>query len=76
MPEQQVVFLPGGVRVGNQEMPFRELVWQAYMARVQLSATGFYATPKIHWDRSTGRGRPFYYFAYGAAVQRGRRSTR
>jgi xanthine dehydrogenase large subunit len=68
VPEQQVVFLPGMVRVGNQEMPFRELVWQAYMARVSLSSTGFYRTPKIHWDRSTGHGRPFYYFAYGAAV--------
>ena len=68
VPEEQVVFLPGGVRVGNQEMPFRELIWQAYMARISLSATGFYRTPKIHWDRSTGRGRPFYYFAYGAAV--------
>ncbi|HEX5079210.1 MAG TPA: xanthine dehydrogenase molybdopterin binding subunit [Geminicoccaceae bacterium] len=68
VPEQQVVFLPGTVRVGNQEMPFRELVWQAYLARVSLSSTGFYRTPKIHWDRSSGRGRPFYYFAYGAAV--------
>jgi xanthine dehydrogenase large subunit len=68
VPEQQVVFLPGLVRVGNQEMPFRELVWQAYMNRISLSATGFYRTPKIHWDRATGRGRPFYYFAYGAAV--------
>jgi xanthine dehydrogenase large subunit len=38
------------------------------MARVHLSATGFYKTPKIHWDRATGKGRPFYYFAYGAAV--------
>ncbi|HEX6013336.1 MAG TPA: molybdopterin cofactor-binding domain-containing protein, partial [Geminicoccaceae bacterium] len=35
--------------------------------RVSLSATGFYKTPKIHWDRSSGQGRPFYYFAYGAA---------
>jgi xanthine dehydrogenase large subunit len=68
VPEEQVVFLPGMVRIGNQEMPFRELVWQAYMSRVSLSATGFYRTPKIHWDRSTGQGRPFYYFAYGAAV--------
>jgi xanthine dehydrogenase large subunit len=33
-----------------------------------LSSTGFYKTPKIHWDRASGRGRPFYYFAYGAAV--------
>jgi xanthine dehydrogenase large subunit len=37
------------------------------MNRVQLSASGFYATPKIHWDRANGTGRPFYYFAYGAA---------
>ena len=62
------MFLPGRVRVGNQEILFRELVWQAYMARVSLSSTGFYKTPKIHWDRARGRGRPFYYFAYGAAV--------
>ena len=40
----------------------------AYHARVQLSATGFYATPKIHYDRTTLTGRPFFYFAYGAAV--------
>ena len=32
-----------------------------------MSAPGFYATPKIHWNRAEGRGRPFYYFAYGAA---------
>ncbi|HEX6016112.1 MAG TPA: xanthine dehydrogenase molybdopterin binding subunit, partial [Geminicoccaceae bacterium] len=67
VPKDQVVFLPGQVRVGNQEIPFRALIWQAYMGRVSLSATGFYKTPKIHWDRSSGRGRPFYYFAYGAA---------
>ncbi|MCG8360352.1 MAG: molybdopterin-dependent oxidoreductase, partial [Kiloniellales bacterium] len=43
------------------------LIEQAYLARVSLSSTGFYKTPKIHWDRASGRGRPFYYFAYGAA---------
>ncbi len=43
------------------------LVRQAYIARVQLSAAGFYKTPKIHWDRSKGRGHAFYYYAYGAA---------
>ena len=67
VPRDQVLFLPNRVRVGNQEIPFRALVWQAYMARVSLSSTGFYKTPKIHWDRASGRGRPFYYFAYGAA---------
>lgn len=67
VPSDQVVFLPNRVRVGNQEFTFADFVRQAYMARVQLSAAGFYKTPKIHWDRDKGQGRPFYYFAYGAA---------
>ncbi|TCL74651.1 xanthine dehydrogenase molybdopterin binding subunit [Rhizobium sp. BK251] len=62
-----VVFLPNRVRIGDAEIPFPDLIKQAYFARVQLSAAGFYKTPKIHWDRQAGRGRPFYYFAYGAA---------
>src|SRR5207253_8430638 len=49
------------------EVPFDDLVKRAYIARVQLSAAGFYKTPKIHWDRSKGRGHAFYYYAYGAA---------
>ncbi|MEO3384706.1 xanthine dehydrogenase molybdopterin binding subunit [Mesorhizobium sp. CAU 1741] len=67
VPVEQVVFLPNRVRVGNQEMPFADLVNQAYIGRIQLSAAGYYKTPKIHWDRDKGEGRPFYYFAYGAA---------
>jgi xanthine dehydrogenase large subunit len=66
--EADVAFEPGGVRCGQQFVPFEELVASAFMSRVQLSAAGFYKTPKIHWDRATGRGHPFYYFAYGAAV--------
>jgi len=57
----------GGIRAGNQFVPFEELATSCWMNRVQLSAAGFYMTPKIHWDRSKGTGRPFYYFAYGAA---------
>ncbi|WP_375407980.1 xanthine dehydrogenase molybdopterin binding subunit, partial [uncultured Methylobacterium sp.] len=64
---ETVLFLPNRVRVGNQEIPWAELIHKAYLARVQLSATGFYKTPTIHWDRDAGRGHPFYYFAYGAA---------
>jgi len=64
----QVRFLPGRVQVGEAQIAFDELVKQAFMARVSLSAAGHYATPKIHWDRGAARGRPFYYFAYGAAV--------
>jgi xanthine dehydrogenase large subunit len=65
---EAIVVRPGFVQVGAREIPFTDLVKAAYMARVQLSATGFYATPKIHWDRKAGRGQPFYYFAYGAAA--------
>jgi xanthine dehydrogenase large subunit len=67
VPSGAVVFLPNKVQIGDQEITFAELVAKAYMARVQLSATGFYKTPKIHWDRKSGRGIPFYYFAYGAS---------
>lgn len=66
--EDQVAFVPGHVRAGDQMIAFDQVIRAAYMARIQLSAAGFYKTPKIHWDRSTGQGRPFYYFAYGAAV--------
>jgi xanthine dehydrogenase large subunit len=48
--------------------PFAAVVAQAYLERVPLSATGFYATPNLHFDRQTGTGKPFHYFAYGAAV--------
>jgi xanthine dehydrogenase large subunit len=68
VPAEQVAFQSGHVRVGNQLIAWADFIKQAYMARVQLSATGFYKTPDIHWDRNAGRGRPFYYYAYGAAV--------
>lgn len=56
-----------GVHLGERRLTFREFVNQAYLARVSLSAAGFYKTPDIHYDRGTHKGRPFYYFAYGAA---------
>ena len=49
-------------------IPFAEVVQRAYQSRVSLSATGYYATPGIHWDRAAGRGKPFHYFANGAAI--------
>lgn len=64
---QDVVFENNTVRVGDQQFDWADFVQQGYMARVQLSATGFYSTPKIHYDRNTGQGRPFLYFANGAA---------
>jgi xanthine dehydrogenase large subunit len=52
----------------RQRISFTELVREAYQARVQLWSDGFYATPGLHWDRVHLKGRPFHYFAYGAAV--------
>ncbi len=63
----QVVFAKQRVTLGQSQLSFVELVQQAYIGRVSLSASGFYKTPKIHYDRSTGQGRPFFYFAYGAS---------
>ena len=54
--------------LGQPNLPFDELVKQAYLARVQLWSDSFYATPGLHWDRNKLQGTPFYYFAYGAAV--------
>jgi xanthine dehydrogenase large subunit len=63
-----VRFDDGTVRVAGEVYPWAKVVAWAYQARVSLSSTGFYATPKIVWDRVRGTGRPFFYFAYGAAV--------
>jgi xanthine dehydrogenase large subunit len=63
-----VRFRDGEVRVAGEVYPWAQVVAWAYQARVSLSSTGFYATPKIIWDRVRGTGRPFFYFAYGAAV--------
>jgi xanthine dehydrogenase large subunit len=64
----QVRFAAGRVLIGERNLSFAELVLQAYRARISLSATGFYRTPKLAWDKAAMRGRPFFYFAYGAAV--------
>lgn len=52
----------------SARIPFEEVVQQAYSERISLAATGFYRTPNIFWDPKLGKGRPFYYFAYGTAV--------
>lgn len=67
--EDDVTFANGVVRAeGGEAMLFAELCELAYKQRVSLFAEGYYRTPEIHYDPKTGRGRPFYYFAYAAAV--------
>ena len=67
VPRDQVEFADNRVRIGNRTITLAELATAAHVARVHLSATGFYRTPKVAWDREKATGRPFYYFAYGAA---------
>ncbi len=66
--EDAILFQNNEVRVGTEVVPFETLVGEAYRARVSLSTTGFYKTPKISYDKDTLSGRPFYYYAYGAAA--------
>jgi len=66
--KQQINFENNQVHIAKQIFKFSDFIEMAYMARVHLSDTGFYKTPDIHWDREAGRGDPFYYFSYGAAV--------
>jgi len=68
VPESQIVFENNRVSAADKGLSFAELVQLAWLQRVQLWASGFYKTPKIHYDRATFSGRPFFYFAYGAAV--------
>jgi xanthine dehydrogenase large subunit len=62
-----VRFAGGQVISPTQTRAFKDVVRQAYANRIQLWSDGFYRTPKIHYDKTTLTGRPFYYFAYGAA---------
>ncbi len=66
--QSAVVFAGNKVRGGRKSMSLAALAKKAFLARVSLSAAGYYRTPKIHFDRAKWRGRPFYYFAYGAAA--------
>ena len=68
VPAGTVAFLDDQVVIGSRSWPFAEVALGAYRDRVPLSATGHYATPDIHYDRATGSGHPFLYYAYGAAV--------
>jgi xanthine dehydrogenase large subunit len=62
-----VSFKGGQVISPKSTRSFDEVVKAAYANRIQLWSDGFYRTPKIHYDKTTLTGRPFYYFSYGAA---------
>ena len=68
VPAKEIVFSSNRIYAGNRSLSFAELAALSWEKRVSLSASGFYRTPKVNWDFATNTGRPFYYFAYGAAA--------
>jgi xanthine dehydrogenase large subunit len=68
VPAAEITFAANRIYAGNRSLSFAELAALSWEKRVSLSATGYYRTPKIHWDFASNTGRPFYYFAYGAAA--------
>jgi xanthine dehydrogenase large subunit len=75
VPAEELAFEGGRISVAakggasaGRSLEFREVVGQAYLERVPLFAAGHYATPDLHFDKQKGTGKPFHYFAYGAAV--------
>ena len=68
LTRNDISFSDGHVQLGDKKIAFAELTEQAYMARISLSSTGYYRTPKISYDPVSLSGRPFFYFSYGAAV--------
>ena len=56
------------IGVPSMRVSFSKLAATAYAKRISLSTTGYYRTPGLHWDPASGKGHPFYYFAFGAAV--------
>ena len=65
---KEIIYKNNFVKFGNKKISFKKLISLAYFERVSLSSTGFYKTPKIYVNKKTLKGRPFLYFAYGAAV--------
>ncbi|MFL2886844.1 MAG: xanthine dehydrogenase molybdopterin binding subunit [Candidatus Pelagibacter sp.] len=64
----EAVYKDQNIIFGNQYFEFKKIIQEAYLNRISLSSSGFYSTPKINFDKKNFKGRPFYYFCYGAAV--------
>lgn len=68
VPPGLVEFRENRVLIGDTQLRFEKLAEMAWRDRVMLWALGYYKTPKVHFDRETYQGRPFFYYSYGAAV--------
>lgn len=67
VPAEEVRFAGDAVILGDERLPFAAAAKACFIGRISLSSTGYYATPDLVWDRAHGKGRPFYYFAWGAS---------
>ena len=70
IPEDEIVFAEARVSWKDRSLSFAELVTIAYQLRYSLAAYGYYKTPNLHFDREIGKGRPFHYYVWGAALSR------
>ena len=66
--ESAIKFEDSTILVDKKQIPFDEFISLAYLNRVELFSNGFYKTPKIHFDPANQKGRPFFYYSYGACV--------
>ena len=66
--KNEPMYKNGHIYFGNRVFNFDKIIKEAYLNRISLSSSGFYSTPKINFNKKTFKGRPFYYFCYGAAV--------
>ena len=66
--KSEIAFENGRIIAGNKSLLFSELAHSCWENRISLSSTGFYKTPKIHWDQGKLKGHPYFYFTWGASV--------
>ena len=64
----EVIFRDNHIFVGNKNISFNNLAKKCWEERISLSSTGFYKTPKIYWDQNKLKGRPYFYYTWGASV--------
>ena len=64
----ELKFQDSCVLLGKKKITFDDFVSLSYLNRVELFSNGFYKTPKIYFDAIKQKGRPFYYYSYGACV--------
>ncbi|MCH8905518.1 MAG: molybdopterin-dependent oxidoreductase [Candidatus Heimdallarchaeota archaeon] len=65
----EIIFDESKVRnsQNDQTITWKELILEAYLRRIDLSAHGLYSVPKINFDTTIEKGSPFAYYSYGTA---------